>query len=95
MKYIIVKHAGETWTFYFTEDPKKGPIHISHSALFTHSGKNICQLFYEENEFELANNHTKQLNIKNPVGDYAVCVLDEESLEREKNRLDAFHPKSD
>ncbi len=78
MKYIIVKHAGNTWEHYFNEDPKSGNgVHISHSAAYTHTGRqlNIQETYLNKDEVDT---HCKLINERNPVGDYAVCRLLEE-----------------
>jgi hypothetical protein len=75
MKYIIVKHAGSSWEYHFDEDPQAGNgVHISHSAAFTHTGKNLnIQETYSDKD--TADNDCILLNERNPVGNYAVCRL--------------------
>lgn len=80
MRYLIVKHAADSgWSFYYEQDPKRYPVHISHSAYDSYTGRQvgIKQVYFEE-EFELAKEHCKKMNMSNPMGSYAVCELLEE-----------------
>lgn len=74
MAFIIVKHAGSSWEYYFKDDPKEGKVHSSHSAHLTFSGQcaGIKEKYEDKKEAEKDCN---KMNINNPIGDYGVCEL--------------------
>jgi hypothetical protein len=78
MSYIIVKHAGVDWSFYYSEDPKAGA-HRSYSCHNTFTGKNL-DIKPEYESLEEAEQDCARLNQYNPCGDYAVCSVKQESL---------------
>ena len=76
-EFMVVKHAGNDWASRWHEDPKLGKQHVSHSAAFTHTGKMVdCRETYPT--YEEADEMVRQLNKRNPCGDYAVCPVLEE-----------------
>jgi len=80
-KYIVVKHAGDSaWEYYFVSDPKEFDCHISVSAFYTPTGNEICNLYYTEEQHDLALQHCAKMNEVNPSGHYRVCRVSEDSL---------------
>ena len=74
MVYIIVKNAGNSWNYYFLEDPKEGSVHPSYSSHDSYTGVNLdIKPSYED--FDEAQRDCERMNKENPVGDYAVCKL--------------------
>lgn len=75
MPFVIAKHAGDTWSLYWGADPKLG-VRPNHSVHHTYSGKQVgVQETYSMQELDLAKQHVAELNLLNPVGDYAVCLI--------------------
>lgn len=74
--YVIVKHAGHSWSMYYESDPKLG-VHISYSAHSTHTGSVVGIQDSYDSEEEGTEDLRKML-IANPVGDYAICKVLEE-----------------
>ena len=71
--WIIVKHAGETWSHYWIENPKDGACYCN-SAHESFTGQ-TTELKPHYSDLEEANIAVLAANVANPVGDYAVCPV--------------------
>lgn len=78
-KYIIVKHAGDHWRFYFSEDPKLGGLDVSWSAHDTYTG-HITDMKPYYTDKDQADHQCQLANVANPVGSYGVCRVAEECV---------------
>ena len=73
IEYVVVKHAGPTWSHYWVADPKDGVCYCN-SAHDSFAGE-MAELKPSYTDLVEANTASAGANVVNPIGDYAACPI--------------------